>query len=111
MTLTPSERRTLERVSRSAWPKLTLYLLVVVIVCGLVSLGLAVRGCVRLSHMVTDPTVQPDYITVLQECWLALVIGSTVLVAAVFIWATRRYGLLIRKLGNIGDTLQEKECR
>src|SRR5882757_9592371 len=104
MTLTPSEQRMLERVSRPYWPRVTLYLLILFVVCGVLCLGLAIRGCIRMSHMVSDIAVQPGFVTVLQECWLALLIGSIPLVSAIFTWGARRNGLLIKKLGRKDDT-------
>jgi hypothetical protein len=105
MTLTPSEKRTLERVSRPRWSKITLYLLVLIAVCGVTSLGFAIRGCFNFSRMSSDTAAQPaEVIELLQECWLALVIGSSASVTSIFIWWTRDYGLLLKKLANKTDT-------
>ena len=103
MTLTPSDRRILNRVSHPYWPRLTLFLVVVVVVCGLLAIGLAIMSCVRMFHAVSDAAIQPDITTVLSESWLSLLIGSTAWMSAIFIWITRRYGLLIRKLGGTHD--------
>src|SRR5690349_18921650 len=98
MTLTRSEKRILERVSRPTWPKFTLYLLIVIVACGVVSLVLAITGCVRLARTAAGPIPEPNYVKAWQECWLALLIASTALISSIFAWATRSYGLLIRKL-------------
>src|SRR6266849_3590987 len=99
MTLTPSEQKTVEWVSRPSWPKATLYCIIVIISCGLLSLGLAIDRCVRLFRMQGFEAQPHDFIRSFSESWIFLLMGSTALMSAIFMWAARRYGLLIRKLG------------
>jgi hypothetical protein len=102
MTLTAKETRIIQKVSRPWWPKATLYCIITLVVCGVLSLTLAIRGCLRLNHM-ADAGIQPATVTVLSETWLALMLGGIALMCSFFIWGTRRYGLLIRKLGEKHD--------
>jgi ABC-type Fe3+ transport system permease subunit len=102
MTLTAKETRIIQKVSRPWWPRATLYCIITLVVCGVVSLGLAIRGCVRLYHM-TDAGIQPATITIMSEAWISLMMGGIALMCSIFIWGIRRYGLLIRKLGDKND--------
>jgi ABC-type Fe3+ transport system permease subunit len=102
MTLTAKEARIVRKVSRPWWPRVTFYCAITLVVCGVVSLGLAIRGCVRLYHMI-DAGIQPVTITVLSETWLSLMIGGIALMCSIFIWCARSYGLLIRKLADKND--------
>ena len=101
--MTPSDQRLLKRVLRPSWARLTLVLFIVIVVCGLLSLGLAVMHVAQISHAYQDSGPQPDLMRAISEAWLALLIGSTALTSAIFIWAARRYGLLIRKLHDPPD--------
>ena len=89
--------RIVQKVSRPWWPKLTLWLLLAIVTCGAISLGLAIVGCLKLSHM-AEASIQPATIVMMSQTWACVVIGSTALMSSFFIWSTRRYGLLIRKL-------------
>jgi hypothetical protein len=102
MNLTPKEMRILQKVSRPSWPKVTLWCILVIVACGVISLGIAIRDCVKLYHMV-NAGIQPATITVMSETWLALMMGGIALMSAIFIWGARSYGLLIRKLGGKHD--------
>jgi hypothetical protein len=97
MNLTPQELRIVRKLSVPSWPRLTLWCLLAVVTSGAVSLGLAIVGCLKLYHM-ADDGIQPATISVLSRTWVCVVIGSTALMSSIFIWSTRRYGLLIRKL-------------
>jgi hypothetical protein len=106
MNLTPSDKRILVAVSRAKWPWLTLSCLVVIIVCGLVALGLAFMRIVEISQMFRDAgdhRTEADLRRLMTETWICLLIGSTALMSSIFIWITRRFGLLIRKLGETYD--------
>ncbi len=94
--------RIVQKVSRPWWPKVTLWCILVIVACGIISLGLAVRGCVRLYQM-ADAGIQPRTISVMSETWVSLLIGGIALMSSIFIWSTRSYGLLIRKLGGKRD--------
>ena len=50
-----------------------------------------------------DAGIQPATVSVMSETWLALMIGGIALMSAIFMWATRSYGLVIRKLGDSHD--------
>ena len=102
MTLTPKEMRIVQKVSHPSWPKLTLWCILVIVACGVISLGIAIRDCVKLYHMV-DAGIQPATISVMSETWVSLLTGGIALMSAIFIWNTRSYGLLIRKLGTKHD--------
>ena len=99
-TLTPSQRRLIEMISRSDWPGITLYGIIAIVCGGVLSLGIAVGHCIQLYRMTDTNQLKPDFITFLSEAWLALLIGSVALVSALLIWVVRSYGLLIRKLGD-----------
>ncbi len=99
MNLTPRELRIVRKVSRPWWPNVTLWCIILIVGCGLVSVSLAISGCLKLYHTV-DAGIQPAIVTVMSETWVSLLIGSTALMSSIFIWGTRRYGLLIRKLGD-----------
>ena len=106
MTLTPKEMKILRRVSRPSWPRLTLYCFVGMIVCGVLSLGVAIFSCARLYHLLlagSIPSTQPSMITMISETWLSLMVGGIALFQAIGMWGTRSYGLLIRKLGDKND--------
>ena len=98
MNLTPKEVRIVQKLSVQSWPKLTLWRLLAVVACGTISLGLAIVGCVKLYHM-ADAGIQPATISVMSQTWVCVVIGSTALLSSICIWSTRRYGLLVRQLG------------
>ena len=102
MTLTAKETRIIQKVSSPSWPKITLYCVLVLVSCGVLSLSIAITGCVRLYHMI-DAGIQPATITVLLETWLSLMVGGIALMCSIFIWCVRSYGLLIRKLGDKND--------
>src|SRR4051812_18113927 len=97
MSLTASEERILRKVSRPWWPRATLYCVAIIAVCGGIALSISIWNCVKLLQL-AKAGLGRELIDALSNGWLALVIGSTALVAGVFIWSTRVYGLLIRKL-------------
>jgi hypothetical protein len=68
-------------------------------------MGLAMMHVVQISHMFRagDTSTEADLRRVATEAWIFLLIGSTALVSAIFIWIVRRLGLLIRKLGDKND--------
>jgi hypothetical protein len=101
-TLTSKETRIVRKVSQSWWPKVTLYFVLAIVLCGVLCLALAIFGCVKL-HSMAYAGIQPATITVLSETWISLMMGGIALMSAIFMWGIRSYGLLIRKLGDNHD--------
>jgi hypothetical protein len=95
--LTAREMRILRKVSHHYWSRVTLYALATTAVCGFLLLGVAIRDCARLNSL-AEGNVQPTNIPINSEAWLSFMLGSIALLSAIFIYITRRYGNLIRKL-------------
>jgi ABC-type Fe3+ transport system permease subunit len=102
MNLSPKEQRIVRKVTRPWWPRVTFWCVILIVVSGVVSIGLAISGWVKLYQMV-DAGIQPATINVMSKTWASLLIGSTALMSSIFIWGIRSYGLLIRKLGDNCD--------
>ena len=98
-TLNKREKRIIEMVSRPAWPKTMLCLIVAMAACGLLSLGVAVADCIRSYRMLSGNSTHPELTIVLVEASLATMVGGIALMSAILTWALRVYGLVIRKLG------------
>ncbi len=90
-------------VSGPRWSKLMLCCLIIFVVGGVVSLGIAIYDCARLYHLIDagmTPANQPSLLTMTSETWLSLMVGAIALFGAIWLWTIRKLGLLIRKLGN-----------
>jgi len=106
MTLTASDKRLLSSVTRTNWPRNSLVILLAITVGGLIALGFFMMDLVQLDGFAReagDHRTEADLRKLQFEAMIFLLIASTALMSAIFFCLMRRFGLLIRKLGDRHD--------
>ncbi len=100
---TKSELQRLNGVLRPWWPRLAVWRIVALTICGLGLLGLSIHDLVRLE--VQGAGMTPTGVTdTLARGLVFLGFGMTFLISALWACMIRYYGLLVRKLASKDET-------
>jgi len=97
------QTRFLESVLRPSWPKLAVWRIVALTICGLGLLSFSIRDLVRLQTEGAGMT--PSGITdTLARGLLLLAFTGMSLISALWACMTRYYGLLLRKVASENES-------